>query len=92
MRILVKDIEKYALVNIVNVYSAAHVRVKQDFLIELVHVFSSNVFHFVVGRDKEDFLIELVHVFSSNVFPLVVGGDFNIIRKSSDCNKKKEVA
>jgi exonuclease III len=68
MRILDKDIGKDALVNVVNVYGAAHV------------------------RDKQDFLIELVHVFSSNVFPFVVGGDFNIIRKSSDCNKKKEVA
>ena len=50
--------------NIVNIYGAPH------------------------NRDKENFLVELVHVFQNrNGLPLICGGDFNLIRKISECNK-----
>jgi hypothetical protein len=48
---MVKDIEKDMVFNILNVYGAAHARYKQHFLIELVHAFSSSRFPFLVGDD-----------------------------------------
>ena len=54
--------------NLVTIYGAAHV------------------------RDKERFLVELVHIFSSSTLPLIVGGDFNLIRRLSDCNKPRRLS
>lgn len=38
--------------------------------------------------DKQDFLIELAQVCNQSKFPMVLGGDFNIIKRDKEKNKK----
>ena len=48
-----------------------------------------NIYGAPHNRDKEEFLVELVHIFHNRSgLPLIVGGDFNLIRKGSECNKE----
>jgi exonuclease III len=40
------------------------------------------------AKEKLQFLVELVHILDSNSLLFMLAGDFNIIRRASDRNKK----
>lgn len=43
----------------------------------------------LITKIKSFFLVELVYVLRNKDFPVIIGGDFNIIRKSNETNRKK---
>lgn len=50
-----------------------------------------NVYGAANYKDKGAFLTKFVQMLGSNNLPFVIGGDFSIIRKSSERNKKKRL-